>query len=363
MRSDDVGRQLVALEQQLAPLQPKFAELLVGTDQTAERICRSIVFQAEQTPKLLECTRPSLIRSAYTGAILGLPADGITGQGFLVPFRRKNVGQIAQWITGYKGYVTLGARAGLTIDGGVVREGDEFDFAEGTRAFVHHKKKLGGGIGRRLIAAYATASAPGRNPIVRVLDLDEIMAVKQKSAAARRDATEGEDEAFSPWNDQAVGFPAMAEKTAKRRLARSLPLLTMDFMRFHMAARIDEAHEEQGKAAWAGPEAMRGEPGIVIEGKAEPLVGDTQPPNPRGVATEELQRPSFTIKGPRGDVKVPTIEQWRARMMEGLTESGFDAAMALWDRNGAIIDEYRDEHPEVVRAVARVYEERRSKGR
>ena len=49
----------------------------------------------------------------------GLEVDGVTGQAFLVPFAGK-----VQLVVGYKGYNTLGARAGLTITGEVVRSGD-----------------------------------------------------------------------------------------------------------------------------------------------------------------------------------------------------------------------------------------------
>jgi hypothetical protein len=66
------------------------------------------------------------------------------------------------------------------------------------------------------------------------------MAVKAKSPGAAR--------SDSPWNDPAIGFPAMCQKTAKRRLARSMPLNVMQ-----QAARMDEAVDEQGAPAWISP--------------------------------------------------------------------------------------------------------------
>jgi recombination protein RecT len=91
---------------------------------------------------LLQCTPISVIQAATTGAVLGLEADGATGQGYLVPFRRKGRGRFAQWLTGYKGYNTLAARVGLTINGDVVREGDFFDWEKGSAGFVRHKPSL-----------------------------------------------------------------------------------------------------------------------------------------------------------------------------------------------------------------------------
>jgi hypothetical protein len=52
----------------------------------------------------------------------------------------------------------------------------------------------------------------------------------------------------SPWNDPAIGFFAMCSKTAKRRLARMMPLNVMQH-----ASRLEEAFEEQGRLAYIDP--------------------------------------------------------------------------------------------------------------
>ena len=218
---------LVALERSFEPLVPKFAAVL--THLTAQRLIRSVMISCERNPVLLTVNRQSLYNAAMSAACLELECDGVTGQSFLIPFAGK-----AQLVIGYKGFVTLGARSGLTITGEVVRDGDDFDFDEG-EGWIRHKKLLGKP-DRRIIATWAKAAALDRPAVIKVLDIDDILAVKKKSPAdAKRD---------SPWNDPAIGFPAMAEKTAKRRLARSLPLNVMQ-----AAARLDEAFEEQGRSA------------------------------------------------------------------------------------------------------------------
>ena len=88
-----------------------------------------------------------------------------------------------------------------------------------------------------------------RPAVVEVLDIDELMAVKAKSPGAAR--------SDSPWNDPSVGFPAMCQKTAKRRLARAMPLNIMQ-----QAARMDEAVDEQGKPTW-----ISSDKGVVIDGE------------------------------------------------------------------------------------------------
>lgn len=243
---------LVALESQLTPLAPRFAQVL-GKTMPVERLIRTVMISVERLPALLECDRQSIFNSAMSAACLGLEVDGVTGQAYLIPFKGK-----AQLVIGYKGYNTLAARSGITITGGVVREGDQFEYELGSSAFVRHVPTLGNK--GRIIAAWASATAKARPAVVTVLDIDELLAVKSKSPGARR--------SDSPWNDTAIGFPAMCEKTAKRRLARSLPLNIMQ-----LASRIDEAVDEQGHSAWIGPDKN-----VVIEGEVIPERAESRTP-------------------------------------------------------------------------------------
>jgi recombination protein RecT len=235
---------LAVLERQMQPLAPRFAEVL-GKAMPVERLMRTIMVSVERLPKLLECDRQSIFNAAMSAACLGLEVDGVTGQAYLIPFKGK-----AQLVIGYKGMNTMAARSGITITGAVVREGDQFDYALGSDAYVKHVPKLGNK--GRIIGAWAVAAANGRPSIVNVMGIDDLLAVKAKSPGAQR--------SDSPWNDPAIGFAAMCEKTCKRRLARSLPLNVMS-----TAARLDEAFEEQGANAWISPEK-----GIVIEGEVLP---------------------------------------------------------------------------------------------
>lgn len=219
---------LVAFENELKPLAPRFEDVLAGI-MPAERLMRTALISVERNPYLLQCNRQSFLNTIMSAAVLGLEMDGVTGQAFPIPFKGK-----VQLVIGYKGYVTLGARAGLTIDGQVVREGDEFDFEFGTVPFVRHKPSRGKG---PIIAAWAAATAPNRTPVIAVMDIEEINAVRAKSPGAKR--------GDSPWNDEAIGFPAMASKTVKRRLCRSLPLNVMQ-----LAARMEEAFDEQGRGGF-----------------------------------------------------------------------------------------------------------------
>ncbi len=248
--------ELAIVEKQLTAMQPQFQALLAPAGVNADRLIRTVLVSVEKTPKLLQCTRQSLINSAVSAACLGLEVDGSTGQAYLIPFKNS-----AQLVIGYKGYNTMAARSGFTVNGNVVREGDDFDYMEGSEGFVRHKRQLGGEKDRKIIGAWATASANGRPPIVCIRSIDEIMATKARSPGGRK--------SDSPWNDPQVGFPAMCEKTAKRGLARSMPLNVMQ-----MAAAMED-QLDLGQPAHVDPER-----GVVIDGESEVIIdaGENQAP-------------------------------------------------------------------------------------
>lgn len=241
--------ELAVLQTQLTALRPRLESALAGI-MPVTRLEQTILVSCERTPDVLKCTPQSVLNAAMTFAVLGLPVDGSTGQGFLLPFKdknRKDGMKVAQAVIGYKGYNTLGARAGLTITAGTVREGDEFDFRKGSGAFVSHRERLNNR--SRIIAFWSCAEARDRPPIVEVLSLEQILDIKAKSRADS-----------GPWHDEGIGFPAMGEKSTRRRLARSLPLV-FTAPQYQLAARMEEAVDEQGKAAWITNK------GVIVEGE------------------------------------------------------------------------------------------------
>jgi recombination protein RecT len=235
--------ELAVIEHQLTAVAPRLSDAL-GRHMPVKQLIQTVLVSCERTPALFRCTPQSILNGAMTFAVLGLPVDGVTGQGFLIPFK----GQ-AQAVIGYKGYNTLAARAGLTITAGTVREGDHFDWKQGTNSFIDHKQLPNNRA--RIIAFYACAEANDRPAITSILWAEDVLDIKNRSPAAKSDR--------SPWNDPEIGFPAMGEKSARRRLARSTPL-RIDMPQFQLAARMEEAFDEQGKLGWITPDR-----GVVLE--------------------------------------------------------------------------------------------------
>jgi len=252
--------ELAVIQKQFEPLLPRLEAALGPATQhlPLPRLMQTIWVSIEQNPKLLDANRQSLFNAALTFAFLGLEVDGATGQGYLIPFKNR-----VQPVIGYKGYNTLGARSGLTINGDVIREGDRFEFALGSNPFCTHVPKLGEP-GRKVIGAWATASSNTRPPIIAVMGIDELLEVKRRAPNGNQ----------PPWSDPAVGFPAMCQKTVKRRLARGMPLNV-----FQYAARLEEQFDEQGVGGWIDPSR-----GVVAEREETPPPTSTmltQEPEPQ----------------------------------------------------------------------------------
>jgi recombination protein RecT len=308
-----VGNELVALEAQLKPLAPHFAQVL-GKTMPVERLMRTVMISVERLPALLQCDRQSIFNAAMSAACLGLEVDGVTGQAYLIPFKGR-----AQLVIGYKGFNTLAARSGITITGAVVRAGDEFDYQLGSAAYVRHKPKGSKGT---ITHAWACAQSMDRPAVVEVLTIDELMDVKARSPGAKR--------SDSPWNDPAIGFPAMCQKTAKRRLARSMPLNIMQ-----QAARMDEAVDEQGASAWISPDK-----GVVIDGE---FSNGPQINHDQRSAQELLAPESFKST----DVIPPASayhEQWASHIRSATRAEALGARWASEKELRRQI-EWTDEHP------------------
>lgn len=231
-----MANEIIVVEKQLTALAPRFDDMLRGSLMDAKALIAGVMIAVEKNPKLLGCKPQSIINSANTAAALRLPMDGASGQFFMLPFAG-----VAQPCVGYRGFNTIGARGGLSINAGVVREGDhEWDYREGSGGFVQHKKRLDNT--GRVIAAWSVGSANRRPDVISIVGIGEIEEIMRRSPAYKNGAD-------TPWKDAKVGFIAMAEKTPRRRLARSIPW-QIDDGRFQLAAKLDENFDERSKLGY-----------------------------------------------------------------------------------------------------------------
>lgn len=72
----------------------------------------AIVQVVEGTPQLQEADPQSIINAAIASAVLNLPIEKNLGFAYIVPYKDKEKGMIAQFQMGYKGYIQLALRSG-----------------------------------------------------------------------------------------------------------------------------------------------------------------------------------------------------------------------------------------------------------
>lgn len=283
-----MSNDLALVEQALQPLMPNFAQVL-PPEIPPQRLVRSLLVACEMNPYLLTCDRGSLLRTAMTAAVLGLDIDGVTGLAYAVPFKGK-----VQLIVGYKGMVAIAARSGRTLEGFVVRDGDDFTFDE-ANGHVRHNKALGGEKQRRVIGAYAVSRGNGLPTMVRVMSMDEIIATRDRSAGYKSRPES------SPWT---TDFDAMARKCPIRSLAKDIPNISLQ------AAAALETHHDLGHEAY-----IRQDAAVIVDGHATPI----EPPKP------SAGPPGLTTKEP---LVSPRTRLWAA-LNEAATE-GAEPLKAAW---------------------------------
>jgi len=104
---------------------------------TADRILKVALTAINKTPKLLQCSRESLVAAVMQAAELGLEPGGALGEGYLVPYNNKikmpdgseKWVMQCQFIPGYRGLIKLARNSAdiSTIYAEAVYRGDKFD--------------------------------------------------------------------------------------------------------------------------------------------------------------------------------------------------------------------------------------------
>jgi len=339
---------LVTLQRQFDPLMPRLAAAL-GKVMPVEQLMQSVYLSVERNPKLMHVDRQSLFSAAMTAAVLGLPVDNVTGQGFIIPFNVKNKGQVAQFMTGYKGMVTLAARSSFSVRGDVVRRRDDFSMDK-ARGVVEHHVNWSGDRGE-IVGAWALAASNHLPPVVEFVPIEDLLELRARAKSAQSDT-------FSPWLDPKIGFAAMCGKTAKRRLARSLPL--GQIRQFGIAATIDETVDERGLPAWAtaagtvevGSQVTTSAPVphseapiiIVTAGGSKDWPGLTPDLATKAQALADWVRTADSVR--------QLDSRWLNRSTVALksqikimNEEAFDRLAEMYDRKGIELQELEDSRP------------------
>lgn len=324
-----MGSEVAIYEREFNLIMPTFEDVLRPIGMPAARLIRTVLIALERSESLRACTLPSVMQAAVTLACLGLESDGVTGQGFLVPFKEKGTPK-AQTIIGYKGYNTMASRSGYSIRGAAVFEGDNFKMNLGDiHNPIYHEPDYKTPIAqRKMIGTYSLALSNMAPPLVCFLPLDDILVVRKKSKGAWYQ--DGNPKKDSPWHDaglgeatgSGIGFVAMAEKTSKRRLSRSMPLNT-----FVRGAIMEEAYEERGKHSFIDPRD-----GIVID-----HADDTASPLTEVESDSLTTVEGFPVELGSRTVIATDIDDWHSKMRQIIETKSPDAVKKFRELNGPVM--------------------------
>ncbi|MBN6186430.1 recombination protein RecT [Aneurinibacillus sp. BA2021] len=188
----------------LEKMKPEFDKALPA-HMNADRLARVALTTIRTTPKLLECSIPSLMGAIVQAAQLGLE-PGLIGHCYIIPYGRE-----AQFIIGYKGMIDLARRSGQiqNIYAHAVYEADHFEYELGLHPKLEHKPAAG----RRgaMTYVYAVAHFKDGGYQFEVMDMEEIERRRSRSKASKN----------GPW---VTDFEEMAKKTVIRHMWKYLPI-------------------------------------------------------------------------------------------------------------------------------------------
>jgi recombination protein RecT len=225
----------------LARMEPQIA--MAAPDHIkAQRMMRMCMTVVQQNPKLLDCTKESLLGAIMTASQLGLYPDvSVLGHAYFVPFKNKVV-----FIAGYKGLIDLAGRGGMvtSIQPYAVHEGDDFEYEYGLYPTCRHKPSGDPIEERELSHVYVIMRIRGE-PIAQfiVMTKEEVDNIRARSPAKNK----------GPW---VTDYEPMALKSVVRRGVKYLPV-SSELQRTvaldeHADLGLDQGLEAVGEATIEG---------------------------------------------------------------------------------------------------------------
>lgn len=238
--SEPTGTQTVvpatqALDKLNAAFEPKRLEqiqLALPDNVSADKFLQIANRALLDNTALMAADRPSLFTAVSQCAASGLEPDG--KQAALVIYKTKVKAadgtetyiQKVQFMPMVGGFRKIAAEHGWSIEDEVVREHDEFEHEGGLAPKLRHVKPRPGVDRGALEGAYAICRHRGHDPIIAVLDREDVMRLKKASKTS----------AYGPWKDWE---PEMWRKSAARKAFKQLPLGEKETVR--LRALLDES--------------------------------------------------------------------------------------------------------------------------
>lgn len=245
------------------------------------------------SPKLKECTVESILDCIIKVSQLGIEIDG--RRCHLIPF-----GDKCTLVIDYKGIAELVRRSGdvQAIHMDVVCENDFFEFQHGTGKHLIHRPALKNR--GKIVAAYSFVNLNGTSEEFDVMDMDDIMEVRDGSRGYQNAIEKKKDH---PWISS---FAEMAKKTAFRRHSKILPLspeirtaVELDDDAIEVESTVTSSHSNAPKFLGRPKES-------VVSQTADPIPLVQPDPEPEKETKEPVQQPADPAPAKPAEPVTPT---------------------------------------------------------
>lgn len=199
---------------------------------TPEDLVRMALVAIHRSPKILECSRESILAALMDAAELKIRPGGMMGRGYLIPRMNKNTRVLeCTFDPGWRGLIDIMRRSGdmRNIEAHVVRLGDRIELVQGTEPKLIHVPILNSDAkDRPIIGAYAIAWFKGGDQSYQLEYLTREDLNKIRNASMAKSGP------WADWEDE------MSRKSAVRRLSKYMPYSSDLEKARKLAAKADD---------------------------------------------------------------------------------------------------------------------------
>lgn len=209
-------RPLTDIEVLRGNMEGEFAKTInsyyAGNSHEALAFRTAAVDYVRRIPKLLGCSRISLLSSLAQVAQFRFMPSGVSGEAYIIPYNGE-----AKFQLGYQGIVTLLYRTNkiVVITSNIIFQNDVFEYEEGLQAKLVHKPAMFGNPKGEAIGVYTIVHFKDGQKSFKVMDKDGVMAIK--------DISKAKGSKDSPWNSDLDPERWMWKKTCLIQHAKLLP--------------------------------------------------------------------------------------------------------------------------------------------